>query len=404
MPPFCSGIAPAAGRAQLLVDLSVLVHGDDQSGVQRLVRNVVRTLLRNPPAGFTVAPVYDAGGHYAYARRFILGSEAAAGQGLDDDPIHVSAADIFLGLDLAPNHIPHNQPLLDSLRVHDVKMYFVVYDLLPITQPAMFIGGAKPWFEHWLSSVASVADGLLCISRAVADEVLEWLDAHPAPNRGKLQVGYFHLGADLDASLPLGEPTAAEAAALAQLATRPTLLMVGTLEPRKMHAQALAAAEALWKSGDDVNLVIVGKQGWLVEDLVQRLRNHPEHGQRLFWLERASDAALRQLYQRASALLAASSGEGFGLPLIEAAQHGLPVIARDLPVFREVAGEHAFYFTASHAAELAGALRNWLALNASGAAPASRGMPWMTWDESTRQLIGKIEQGQWYRQASTRLV
>lgn len=401
--PFPAVSAPAAGGRQLLVDLSMLVHADDKSGVQRLVRNVVRTLLATPPAGFRVEPVYDAGGYYAYARHFILGSDAVDAQGLEDAPVHVAAGDVFLGLDLAPNHVPGNRALLESLRLHGVRMYFVVYDLLPIRQPEVFIAGAQPWFEQWLSTVASVADGLLCISRSVADEVLDWLDANPAPNRGRLQVGYFHLGADLDAAAPADTVSAPEAAALAQLALRPSLLMVGTLEPRKMHAQALAAVEQLWNAGSDVNLIIVGKQGWMVEALVERLRNHSEFGRRLFWLERASDAALQRLYAQCSALLAASSGEGFGLPLIEAAQHGLPVIARDIPVFREVAGEHAFYFNANGAGELAAALRRWLTLDAQGSAPASTNMPWMTWEQSTRQLIERIEQQQWYRQASSRL-
>jgi glycosyltransferase involved in cell wall biosynthesis len=403
-PPFLVG-SPAASAegTQLLVDLSVLVHEDDKSGVQRLVRNVVRTLLAAPPAGFRVEPVYDAGGYYAYARQFILGSDAAEARGLDDAPIRVAQNDVFLGLDLAPNHVPDNRALLESLRLHGVKMYFVVYDLLPIKQPGMFVAGAQPWFERWLTSVASVADGLLCISRSVADEVLDWLDANPAPNPGTLQVGYFHLGADLDAAAPADALSAPEAAALAQLAQRPALLMVGTLEPRKMHAQALDAFESLWRAGTDASLVIVGKQGWLVDALVERLHGHPELGRRLFWLERASDCALQRLYAECSALLAASSGEGFGLPLIEAAQHALPVIARDIPVFREVAGEHAFYFSASRPDDLAAALRQWLTLAAQGSAPASGGMAWMTWEQSTRQLVGRITQGQWYRQASSRL-
>lgn len=390
-------------RAQLLVDLSVLVHADDQSGVQRVVRNVVRALLAEPPPGLRVEPVYDAGGYYAYARHFILGSDAAEAAGLDDAPIRVAEGDVFLGLDLAPNHVPDNRALLESLRLHGVKMYFVVYDLLPITQPEMFIAGASPWFAEWLASVGAVADGLLCISRAVADEVLDWLDANPPPNRGELQVGYFHLGADLDAAAPAGAVSADEAAALAQLAARPSLLMVGTLEPRKMHAQALAACDRLWNAGTDVNLVIVGKQGWMVDELARRLRAHPEAGRRLFWLERAGDSALRRLYAECSALLAASSGEGFGLPLIEAAQHGLRVIARDIAVFREVAGAHAFYFSAPGPAALAAALADWLALHARGSAPASDAMPWMTWEQSTRQLMDRIVHQQWYRQASTRL-
>ena len=82
--PFCPDAAPAAGAGQLLIDLSVLVNTDDRSGVQRVVRNVARTLLRQPPAGYRVVPVYDAGGYYALARRFILGSAASAEENVVD--------------------------------------------------------------------------------------------------------------------------------------------------------------------------------------------------------------------------------------------------------------------------------------------------------------------------------
>lgn len=108
---------------------------------------------------------------------------------------------------------------------------------------------------------------------------------------------------------------------------------------------------------------------------------------RLIWLPAVSDELLHELYSAASALIAASELEGFGLPLVEAAKHGLPIIARDIPVFREVAREHAFFFEGRDPASLAVALTNWLALAASGQEPPSRGMPIKTWAESARQLF-----------------
>jgi len=96
-------------------------------------------------------------------------------------------------------------------------------------------------------------------------------------------------------------------------------------------------------------------------------------------------------------------GEGFGLPLIEAAAHGLPVIARDLPVFREVGGEHAWYFSGNNALRMCAAIEQWLALHADGQAPASIGMRRLSWAESTQQLLAVILGQQWYRNATTRL-
>lgn len=387
----------AGAERQLLVDLSVLIEKDDKSGIQRVVRSVLAALRQAPPAGFRVETVYDAGGHYAYARRFGAGPADAEA----DEPVALRPGDIFLGLDLCPNHVPANGAIYEDMRRHGAQVYFVVYDLLPILRPELFSAGAKPWFERWLTTVAGAADGLLCISRAVADELLDWLEQAEIRRPGQLRIGYFHLGADIEASAPSFGVTPEEAALLDTIVRRPALLMVGTLEPRKMQAQALDACELLWRRGVEVNLVIVGKPGWMTEQLAARLAEHPERGARLFWFERASDETLQELYRRAAALLAASVAEGFGLPLIEAAQHRLALIARDIPVFREVAGEHAYYFSAGGAAELADALAAWLELRARGAAPASDALPWLNWAESSEQILRAITQQHWYRTAST---
>ncbi|OIQ69685.1 GDP-mannose-dependent alpha-(1-2)-phosphatidylinositol mannosyltransferase [mine drainage metagenome] len=162
--------------------------------------------------------------------------------------------------------------------------------------------------------------------------------------------------------------------------------MVGTIEPRKGHAQTLAAFELLWAQGMDVNLVIVGKQGWLVDQLVDKLRQHPELNRHLFWLEGISDEYLEKIYAASTCLIAASEGEGFGLPLIEAAQHKKPIIARELPVFREVAGEHAFYFNGLTSKDLADAISAWLTLSQSDMHPKSVGMRYLSWSDSALQL------------------
>ncbi|MDZ7598487.1 MAG: glycosyltransferase [Desulfobacterales bacterium] len=112
-------------------------------------------------------------------------------------------------------------------------------------------------------------------------------------------------------------------------------------------------------------------------------RAHPQANQHLFWLEGISDEYLERVYEvEAPASIAASYGEGFGLPLIEAAQHKLPVIVRDIPVFREVAGEHAYYFDAQTPDTLARTIRTWLGLYHSNQHPKSDEMPWLTWRKS----------------------
>jgi glycosyltransferase involved in cell wall biosynthesis len=383
--------APPFGPRQLLVDVSELVQRDAKSGIQRVVRNVLGALLREPPQGYRVEPVFDAGGQYRYARRFtceLLGVDDLA---LQDSLVEAGAGDRYLGLDLLPHAVPLNAALFAQLRNRGVELYFVVYDLLPVLRPDVFVPQADTTFRRWLTTVTAVADGVACISRAVADELAGWLAHNPPPRSGALKIKHFHLGADLGPAHPAqAGPAVATDPALAALGNAPAILMVGTVEPRKGHAQALAAFEQLWETGCAANLVIVGKQGWMVEPLARRLRSHPEQGKRLHWLEGADDKLLAQLYDASAALLAASEGEGFGLPLIEAARHGLPIIARDLPVFVEVAGEHAFYFSGTDPQALAARLREWLDLHAAAKAPPSSGMPWLSWADSARQLLAAI--------------
>ena len=151
---------------------------------------------------------------------------------------------------------------------------------------------------------------------------------------------------------------------------------------------ASEGARSQWRSGVTANLVIVGKQGWKVDALIERIGHHPELNQRLFWLNGISDEYLAQVYAHADCLIAASYGEGFGLPLIESAQRSLPIIARDIGVFREVAGDHALYFDESN--PLPKAMSHWLnTLQAGELPPQSKDMPWMSWTQSASQLLAR---------------
>ncbi len=390
----------SAATRQLLVDVSAMVNTDLRTGIQRVVRSVLLALIADPPPGWRIEPVFSTGSNhpYHYARRFGLDFIGETTLTLEDAPIDLRPGDTFLGLDLFTNGTSQNEDLLQSMRDAGVNIYFVVFDILPMLRPDVFPFGTEQYFGDYLRTVAKVADGLVCISRSVADELMDWIAREQIKRVAPLQIGYFHLGADIGASAPsLGLPAHAPQV-FAAVAARPTFLMVGTVEPRKGHAQALAAFDLLWQQGVDVNLVIVGKQGWMVEKVTERLGTHPEKDSRLFWLPGVSDEMLEQLYGSCAALLAPSEGEGFGLPLIEAAQHKIAIVARDLPVFREVAGEHAHYFSGTDAHSLAASINDWLALRRDGQAPGSAGMPWLTWKESAQQVLNAVERQQWYRQ------
>ncbi len=385
----------AAPTRQLLVDISGLVERDARTGIQRVVRNLTRALASLDLPDWRVEPIYAAGGVFRYARRFSTQAWQLPELGMNDDPVRAGSRDVFFTADVALLPIAAMHKPLRALRDQGVPLNFVLHDLIPVFHPEFYQGEVDPRFARWLQIVFEVADGVWCVSNAVARELESWLARNPqmVPN-GLPRIGFFHLGAEIGRNKVAVTDAARAAIRLADATPQSTtLLMVGTLEPRKGHEQVLDACELLWADGQDVNLLIIGKVGWNVKPLVERLRAHPQAGQRLCWLDNADDATLAEAYASASALMAASYAEGFGLPLIEAAQHGLPIIARDLPVFREVAGPHAWYFQAARPSDLAAALRQWMGLRADGLAPPSRDMPHRSWEQSARRVAELILPG-----------
>ena len=385
-------------KRQIFIDISELVKRDAKTGIQRVVRSLLTEMLLNPPAGYDVHPIYanqlTLGYRYAnrFKKKFFASEEEKRAMGesntnnLEDPIIETQAGDIFLGIDLQADIVQAQKQYLSAIKLSGTKVYFVVYDLLPILFPNAFPSAAEFNHRQWLLEISKF-DGIICISKAVADDYRAWAKVNIPDLPKQFDVAWFHLGADIENSVPTtGLPTNASEV-IAKISAQPSFVMIGTLEPRKGYGQTLPAFEKLWAKGAQVNLVIIGKKGWMVDELVSHIESHPELNKRLFWLDSISDEYLDQIYSASTCLIAASDGEGFGLPLIEAARRHVPIIARDIPVFKEVAGEHAYYYTASKPEEMTQAIEAWLELYAKGAHPRSDKMPWLTWKQSAQSVL-----------------
>ncbi len=398
----CVGaLGPSLSGKQLLVDISAIVAEDLKSGIQRVVRNILRELLQNDSLGYRVEPIYFdfESGHFRYARSFVSRFLGITPLHLVDDVVEAHPGEIYLGLDLffiVADREPSRR-FLQYWRGRGVKVVFVLYDLLPVTLSDCFPPDQIPLFKGWLSTISKLADGIACISRSVADEYAGWLDQNGIEYSNKPEIGYFHLGADLESGTPPADMTRQEAGLLNGLNRGPFLLMVGTVEPRKGHEQVLSAFQKLWSEGTELSLVIVGTTGWIDESLKQKLSEADADCAQLHWYKFVSDAMLQALYRRAAGTIMASRGEGFGLPLIEAAYFGSPLLARDLPVMREVCGDHAWYFKATEGDGLADELMEWLQRYHQHKLPVSDGLRWLNWKESAAQLIDCVVEDRWYR-------
>ncbi|TFW30251.1 glycosyltransferase [Massilia arenosa] len=397
--------APLPRPRQLLVDVTNIVRHDLGTGIERVVRMQLLELLAQRATGLRVEAVYlsSTGGrwHNRYAPQYccrILGMEQVVGV---DAPVDLLPGDILYAPDYEPAATVEaaRAGVYANLRARGVQTAFLIHDLLPVLRPEFFPPGADARHATWLDTIHANADRLVCISDAVRQEAQAWFKDRPNSGDNAPAYAVVHHGADLGQAPAPTVAGQADAELLARMGKAPCFLMVGTIEPRKGHLQALDAFEQLWREGVNAHLVIVGREGWrgLPDDerrtiprIMSRLREHHELDKRLFWLDGVSDAVLEQVYRQSTCLLAPSEGEGFGLPLIEAAHHGLPVLARGIPVFREVGGTAAAYFEGDTGADLAHAIRTWLDDFHAARHPKPEAMGSITWRENAQRLLAAL--------------
>jgi glycosyltransferase involved in cell wall biosynthesis len=382
------------GHGRLLVDLSELARIDLGTGIQRVVREIARRALETPPQGWQGEAVRLVGGRLRHTYTVplsILGHEPLT---LPEQPADVRQGDVLLCADVNPNMTQADFDELRRLRLDGLQVVLLVYDLLPLRYPELFPSDVAKLVTDWYSRMLSIADAAVCISQVVADDVSAWLGEEPGRRNRPLPIGAVHLGADFPGRNQDDGISAETRVAIENARKRPTVIMVGTVEPRKGHPQVFEAFERLWAGGEDVGLIVVGKQGWNMDEFARQLQRSPELGQRLQWLRGCGDTELRELYSASSGLLMASRHEGFGLPIAEALYAGVPVLARDLPVFREMVGDGIRYFSGDDPQELAAAIRNWVA---DGFVPRAEFPASLTWDSSYRELCDVIFGNRWYK-------
>lgn len=216
----------------------------------------------------------------------------------------------------------------------------IVHDLIPITHPDFFPGGMRRHFPQWLELVVGTADVVLCDSHATRRALAAWVDEHQVAVRAP-EIGVFTLAPFLVA----GEPAAAPPAGPGAGGRPAQILTVGTVEPRKGVECVLAAAHEMRDHDATVTFTLVGGAGWGCEELITQLRaSHRDPSVPFIWLERADDDTLVGLYRSANVVLQPSRAEGFGLPLAEAVALQVPILARDIPVFREIVTDDRSFF------------------------------------------------------------
>jgi len=380
-------------KGKILFDCSVLSKTDAKTGIQRVVKAELKYLLEMVPQNILVEPVrlLNEKGIWTlkYAREWSKKFFEFDYEGMGDTSVFFEENSVYYAPDLNHREIidAHKTGFYHYLKLMGIKIVFLVYDLLPIEFPQYFPSGLKELHENWCEVVLKVSDEIICNSKATVDSLIKF-GREKGLLRKNLKIKWLHLGCDIKSVKHIDGLKGEDLNIFNQIKQKPYFLMVSTIEPRKGHSQVLKAFEFLWQKGLDYNLVFVGKEGWMVDELVKYMENHPEREKRFFWLGYVSDDLLEFLYKNASATIIASEGEGFGLSIIESAYYKTPIIARDIPVFREVAGEGAYYFRNTKDAELLTEdVIKWISLYNENKHPKPDAIKWMTWREHTERLI-----------------
>jgi glycosyltransferase involved in cell wall biosynthesis len=232
------------------------------------------------------------------------------------------------------------------LRQQGVRPIFMVHDLIPLTHPQYCRAGEHDRHMTRLRNAVRVASGIVCNSQATLDGLRVLCDQQ----RWVLP----------PAVVALLAPEPVSAVQLTRPMEAPYFVYVSTIEPRKNHLMILKVWQRLAAQlGDKApHLVIIGQRGWDYGEVVRLLEDSTLKGL-VTEIPACTDPEMINYLQHARAMLFPSFTEGFGMPVVEALAQGLPVIASELPVFREFAGEIPEYLDVSDEARWAEIITNY---------------------------------------------
>jgi len=237
---------------------------------------------------------------------------------------------VWLDLEPAWNDPDPRPELLARLQAEGIHSAVLVADVMPEIHPDWFDGHQREVFGDWLQAHLEHSGLFLCISHNTEADLRE-----VARRRGiarELPTVVVPLGADLPDATPEPVHMPPEVGRY--------MLVVGTLEPRKNQKLVLDAFDRLRLRHEDLGLVLVGRQGWMVDELAESIRTHPDFGGRLVWPDAVSDGQLAWLYRHAFLTVAPSRYEGLGVPVMEALGYGSPTISSTGGALSEAGGDH----------------------------------------------------------------
>jgi glycosyltransferase involved in cell wall biosynthesis len=317
------------------------------TGVDRVEMAYARGLLAAVPDRLSFAAVHPTGYHgrlstfwvkrylAATEKRWVEGNRKSIARwkieafwwlvflGPRRTPRRTAAARIYL--QSSPHHLDQPKLVERILKREDARLVCLVHDLIPIEHPEYTRPEGAADHRRRIDTIVRLASGIVTNSAATARALAPFLEeAGRSPVVAVAPLGTHHTDTP--------PPPPAE----------PYFLCVGTIEPRKNHLLLLNIWRRLAEKRADADLprlIVAGRRGWENENVIDMLERCPAIVRHVTEENGLSDAQLARLMAGARALLLPSFAEGYGMPVAEALQAGVPVICSDLPALREVGGD-----------------------------------------------------------------
>ena len=308
-----------------------------------------------------------------------------------DDFGEARPGDILLVLGSPWFHRRYAALVAGAKRERGIRFGVLLYDIIPLRRPEFCDHTLVELFKGWLGSTLPHADVVMAISQASADDIADYSRRN----------GWKLLAPPV--AIPMGTGFGHPAPA-ARLAGREYpeagsyALIVSTIEARKNHLLLFRVWRRMLEEmpRDKVpTLVFAGRVGWMVQDLMQQLKNADYLDGKLVLFQDPTDGELTTLYQGAQFTLFPSFYEGWGLPVTESLSFGKPCIISNTTSLPEAGGALARYFDPENASEAyrvvrevvedPEGLRNWQARVAREFRPVA-------WDEAAAAVLRTIGQ------------
>jgi len=216
-----------------------------------------------------------------------------------------------------------------------------IHDLAFFKYPQEFLKNDLYKLRHWTRDSIKRSVKIIAVSKTTKKDIIGY---YQVPME---KISVIYNGFEKNVKYP-----AAYVNDKLDIAKKPYLLYVGTLQPRKNITTLIQAFAILKKQQPQLELIIAGKKGWMYEPVFRAVENLGLEDS-VFFTGFVSDQQLAFLYQNALCLVLPSYYEGFGLPILEAMSFGCPVISSFSASLPEIGGEACLYFDPKNEKDLA---------------------------------------------------